>query len=125
VESRAVGASARPTVVVSGALPRARRELQPISDSEEDQMETAATAPTYEEIAQRAYEISQSEHCASDEENWWQAEAELAGQSHSAVPARPRRIGSKAAAGSENEKAPATKAVAKLRDAASKRRSAS
>ena len=41
---------------------------------------------TEEEIARRAYEISQSDECGSDEENWHRAVAEL-----SAPPKRPSR----------------------------------
>jgi len=37
------------------------------------------TQPTHEEIARRAYEISQSRDAGSDEENWHRAERELRG----------------------------------------------
>jgi hypothetical protein len=36
--------------------------------------------PTYDEIAQRAYEISESDEAGSEEENWRRAEAELRGK---------------------------------------------
>jgi hypothetical protein len=35
--------------------------------------------PTYEQIAQRAYEISQSPECGSEMDNWLRAERELRG----------------------------------------------
>ena len=40
-------------------------------------MITKKREPTVEEIAQKAYEISESEHPGSDEENWYRAEHEL------------------------------------------------
>jgi len=40
----------------------------------------ATTEPTHDEIARRAYEISQSSDGGSDEENWHRAERELRGQ---------------------------------------------
>jgi hypothetical protein len=36
-----------------------------------------AQALSHEVIAERAYYISHSEHCGTDEENWHRAEAEL------------------------------------------------
>ena len=36
--------------------------------------------PTHDEIAQRAWEISQTDQCGSDEENWHRAERELRGE---------------------------------------------
>ncbi len=71
-------------------------------------MATTQQELTYEEIARRAYEISQSQERGSDEENWWRAEQELAG--HTEVIARPRRSASKAAANASSKaKALATK----------------
>jgi hypothetical protein len=39
----------------------------------------AKAAPTYEQIAVRAYEISQSPQCGSEFDNWCRAERELRG----------------------------------------------
>jgi hypothetical protein len=36
--------------------------------------------PTYDEIARRAYEISESDEAGSEEDNWRRAEAELRGK---------------------------------------------
>jgi hypothetical protein len=38
---------------------------------------TKKREPTVEEIAQKAYEISESNEPGSDEENWYRAEREL------------------------------------------------
>ena len=63
---------------------------------------------TEEEIARRAYEISQSDECGSDEENWWRAEQELSGPR--AQSARPRRsAGEVASSATSKAKALATK----------------
>jgi len=71
-------------------------------------MATTQTELTYEEIARRAYEISQSEERGSDEENWWRAEQELSGPR--AQSARPRRsAGEVASSATSKAKALATK----------------
>lgn len=63
---------------------------------------------TYEEIARRAYEISQAPERGSDEENWWRAEQELGAPP--AERARPRRrAGEVAASATSKAKALATK----------------
>jgi len=43
-------------------------------------MVTVLLEATEEEIARRAYEISESDDRGSDEENWWRAEQELCEQ---------------------------------------------
>jgi hypothetical protein len=62
--------------------------------------ENMATMPlelTDEEIARRAYEISESEDRGTDEENWFRAEQELRARS-SGAPKRRRPTTAKAAA---------------------------
>ena len=57
-------------------------------------MATVEHELTYDEIARRAYEISESPDCGTDEENWWRAERELLDAS--AAPAgRTRRTAAK------------------------------
>jgi hypothetical protein len=54
-------------------LPGAKRSLR----SEEENVITKRREPTVEEIARKAYELSESAEPGSDEENWYRAEQEL------------------------------------------------
>jgi hypothetical protein len=67
----------------------------------------AATARevTEEEIARRAYEISESDESTTPEENWWRAERELRELSD-APAAKPRRRAAAATAKTPNEAKP-------------------
>jgi hypothetical protein len=65
--------------------------------TEEDDVATLEYDLTEDLIAQRAYEISQSAECGSDEENWWRAEHELRLQTPTVTAVRPRRRSAKAA----------------------------
>ena len=81
-------------------------------------MATTQPEVTYDEIARRAYEISQSQECGSDDENWWRAEQELSGPP--AVIARPRRRANESAANATSKAkalAARTKATATKRPA--------
>jgi len=59
------------------------------------------TEVTEEEIARRAYEISQSDECGTDEENWHRAAAELR-----EPPKRPSRSAPKRASQGSGDPAP-------------------
>lgn len=67
----------------------------------------AATARdvTDEEIARRAYEISESDESTTPEENWWRAERELRELSNKPA-AKPRRRSAAAAAETPAEDKP-------------------
>ena len=61
--------------------------------------------PTVEEIARKAYEISESHESRSDEENWYRAEQALLTE-RPATKAAPKRLRAAAKAETATEKAP-------------------
>ena len=68
-------------------------------------MITKRHAPTDEEIARRAHEISESPESGSDEENWYRAEASLRAE-HTVTSTAPKRGRTAAKAETATEKAP-------------------
>lgn len=62
-----------------GSTPATKGETK--TGLREEPMPENQRHPTHEEIARRAYEISQSDESGTDEENWHRAERELTGRS--------------------------------------------